>query len=350
MFVAATLSACEPPGPHAGGAPRIAVPVVSPAPAVTPAPSAAPIAAAPRVHALGTGVAYRFKGLAIDRASSRAYLASWDRRQLIAVDLEHGTHREIPTPYAGRLAALGVHARDGALYAVLNDIDVRAGAHAISALVVIDLATEKVTRAYEQRADGPRHHFNHVVVAADGTAYVSDTLHATIHAVDTRDATASFAPLVVDPRLGRVHGVSLSDATPRLFATSYDGGLSIYDLERRAFVGEPYAAAAGDDGLAYACGALYGIGLERLTRYALDSTESRVTDAQVVVLEHASFNDPRDVWVEDDRITCLANMELAPVSPHRRGRPAIDTHLLEIPLATATGSCDRSSASVDLTP
>lgn len=334
--VAAALLACNPPAPHRAPhgaplgavAPLPAVPVVTPTAAAA-ARSPAPVAA-PRVQGLGTGTDYRFKGLAIDRATARAYLASWDRKQLVVVDLERGTHHELPTPYAGRLAVLGVHVRDGALYAVLNQIDGGVATPAISALVVIDVATEALVRAFELHARGPRHHFNHVVVAADGTAYVSDTLHATIHAVDTRDPAASFGPLVVDARLGRVHGVALSRAAPRLFATAYDGGLSIYDLEHHTFLGEPFAASAGDDGLAYARGGLYGIGRERLTHYALDPTESEVIDASVVLLEHPSFNDPRDVWVEDDRITCLANMELAPASPHRRGRPATDTNLLEI--------------------
>ncbi|MBK6918109.1 MAG: hypothetical protein IPH07_11970 [Deltaproteobacteria bacterium] len=153
-----------------------------------------------------------------------------------------------------------------------------------------------------------------------------------IHVVDTIDPAAAIEPLVVDPRLGRVHGIALSDAAPRLFATAYEGGLSIYDLPGQRFLGEPFAAAAGDDGLAYVEGALYGIGGDRLTRYVLDADQARVVRSEVIVHEHESFNDPRDVWAEPGRLTCLANMELDPVAPHRRGRAATDTSLLEVQL------------------
>jgi hypothetical protein len=290
------------------------------------APPPAPV----EVVRLGTGTGYRFKGLALDPDAQVAYLASWDRRRLVAADLRRGTHRAIPTAYDGRLNALGVCLRGGLLYAVMNEVDDAPAARALSVLLVIDTRDLRVLRAYERRATGVRHHFNHVAVDARGVAYVSDTLQAAIWTVDTTRSDARLSLLVTHPDLTRVHGLDVSPDAPRLFATSYGGGIKFLDLATGRLLPFSDRATAGDDGLKYHRGALYTAGRNAIRRFVLNESQDAVVRSEVLLQDHALFDDPRDLHVEDGRIHCLANIELA---RPRAGRPPLqDSHLLVLPL------------------
>lgn len=327
MFAAAALAACSLPSrppPHE-----------PPAAATNPAPVEA---RAPLAIALGTGSGWRFKGMAIDSAGRFAVLASWDRKRLLRIDLVTGEQTPISTPYDGRLAGLGVTQVGDRVYAVMNAIDDDASAHALSVLLVLDAGTLEVLQAHELRAAGPRHHFNHVAVDRRGRAYVTDTLHAAIHVVDTLDPRAPVTRLVHDPSLDWVHGIDLSPAGDRLFVTAYGGGIRIFDLERGAFTAYSDPSTAGDDGLRYHAGSLYAVGQNMIRRHVLDPSLSRVVRTEIVLAQHPAFNDPRDLQVVGDRIYCLANIELAPVafddaSPLRA--PLTDSHVVVLPLPAA---------------
>jgi sugar lactone lactonase YvrE len=252
---------------------------------------------------LHTGKAYRFKGMAIDPVKQRVFLASWDRKAIVAVDLPTG---QLTTITAGKLNGMGVTRRDGRVYAVMNEVTEAPGA--ISALVVIDEATLRVVRRYELRARGSRHHFNHVVVDGRGRAYVSDTLRARIHAVDTRRAAAAFETLVAHPDLELVHGLALSPDGQRLAMTSYKAGIRFFDLDRKAFLPYRDPRTAGDDDLTYHQGALYGVGKNAVKRYVLAG--DAITGTEVILRDHPLFDDPRILVSEGDALYLLANIEV----------------------------------------
>jgi hypothetical protein len=279
---------------------------------------------------LGTGTRYRFKGLALDPEARVAYLASWDRRRLVAADLRRGTHRVIPTPYDGRLNALGVCLRGELLYAVMNEVDDAPAARALSVLLVIDTRDFRVLRVFERRAAGGRHHFNHVAVDAQGVAYVSDTLQAAIWTVDATRSDARLSLLVSHPDLTRVHGLDLSADTRRLFATSYGAGIKFFDLTTGRLLPFADRATAGDDGLKYHRGALYAAGRNAIRRFVLNGAQDAVVRTEVLLQDHGLFDDPRDLHVEDGRIHCLANIELA--RPRTGRPPLLDSHLLVLPI------------------
>src|SRR5688500_7007411 len=51
------------------------------------------------VIALNTGKEFRFKGLAMDVKNGKAYLGSWDKKEIVVVDLKNKTHSVIQTKY-----------------------------------------------------------------------------------------------------------------------------------------------------------------------------------------------------------------------------------------------------------
>lgn len=319
-----------------------------PAPATRPAPTTAAVVQhetretqpdaggqAPTVIALGTGTRFRFKGLAIDASARKAYLGSWDRKQIVAVDLADRSHRIIETKHGGKLNGMGTYLRDGRLHAVMNEVDDSPGARPRSVLLVIDPAAppgRAVTAEYELRGKNGRHHFNHVVVDGRGIAYVSDTLKASIHTVDTRNPRDRLRLLVEHEDLTMVHGIDLSPDGARLFTTSYRSGIKFFDLKSREFSPYEDTATAGDDGLKYHDGSLYGVGGNTIRRYVLDRTETAVVRTEVVDRDHDQFNDPRCLHIEDGWLYVLANIELEPVTfrdGRSRDRPLTDTFLVK---------------------
>ena len=314
-----SLMGCSEPEPRP---PRVQAPPPAakgaPAGAKGPSPRA-PEVAEPVVIGLHTGIGFRFKGLAIDPDARTAYLGSWDRKQIVAVDLRDRTHRLIATKYSGRLNGMGVYLRHRVLYAVMNEVDDRPGARALSVLLVIDATSHRVLRAYELRGAGGRHHFNHVVVDRRGIAYVSDTLQSSIYTVDTEKPADRLRLLIEHKDLALVHGLDLSPDGSVLFSTSYRAGIKFLDLGTLEFSSFGDPATAGDDGLRYHEGSLYGAGGNAIRRYVLSDAEDAVVRTEVFARDHERFNDPRCLHIQGGWLYVLANIELDPVT-FRSGR------------------------------
>lgn len=333
---ATSFAACSEPAPRpsAATAPPPAETAKKPA---APAPQLAePKVVEPVAIPLRTGTAFRFKGLAIAPDARTAYLGSWDRKQLLAVDLRDGTHRVIATKYSGKLNGMGMYLREGKLYAVMNEVNDRPGARALSVLLVIDASDLTVLRSYELRGRDSRHHFNHVVVSRRGVAYVSNTLRSSIYTVNTDDPADRLKLLVEHEDLSWVHGIDLSPDESTLFTTSYRAGIKFLDLGSLKFSSFSDPATAGDDGLRYHEGSLFGVGGNAVKRYVLSQAEDAVVRTELFARDHERFNDPRCLHIQDGSIYVLANIELEPVNfgNGRSGReqPLTDTYVIQYAL------------------
>lgn len=286
------------------------------------------------IVSLGTGKAYRFKGLTM--SGSTAYLGSWDKKEIVAVSLTDKKSRVLKTKYSGRLNAMGCYIADGVLFVVMNEVINNPKRDLLSAMVMIDLKTEEVIRSYEAKGKGGRHHFNHIVVGRNGVAYVSNTLKSAIYTVDTRNATDSLKLLVRDNDLAYVHGIDLSPDGKTLYTTSYEAGIRILNLQTLQFGAYRDKATAGDDGLRFHNGNLYGVGQNSIKRYTMDAGLTKITKIDTLLADHPVFNDPRCLHVEGNILYCLANIEFDAVPfqrPRRRmGRSQTDTHLVSLRL------------------
>lgn len=289
------------------------------------------------VIALGTKADFRFKGLALDLQDSIAYLGSWDKKEIVAVSLSTGRLETLKTNYSGRLNGMGCFLRDGILYAVMNEVDDDPDAGPVAALVMFDVKTGKVVRSYEAIGVNGRNHFNHVVVNSNGIAYISNTLKSSICVVDTKDPLDSINTLIQHNDLSWVHGIDLSADEKLLYTTSYNGGIRFLDLSSATF--RPYrdTATAGDDGLRYHRGALYGVGHNAIKKYSLSEDGGEIIRVDTVLKDHPMFNDPRCLHVDGGYLYCLANIELEPVTFRGAARPTRDaplddSYLIRIPI------------------
>ena len=279
---------------------------------------------------LGTGKKYRLKGLAIDPKNQMAYLGSWDQKVIVSVSLIDQTCSEINTPYNGKLNGMGTYLKGNRLYAVMNEVDDRPDANAISALVIIDLVNGELIGSYESVGKNGRNHFNHVVVDDQGVAYVSNTLKSNILTVDTNDASDSLKVFLEDSSLSWVHGIDLNPDNNRLFTTAYKGGIRIVDLQTGRFLPYRNMTHTSNDGLKYYRGSLYGVGHNTLIRYQLSKEEDDIIKIDTLLHDHEYFNDPRCLHIESGWLYCLANIDYEPGPYHQRKTPLNDSYLVKL--------------------
>ena len=262
-----------------------------------------------QVIKLGTGTNFKFKGLAVDVKNSTAYLGSWDKKEIVAVSLVNKNYEVLKTKYSGKLNGMDCYIKNGIVYAVMNEVDDNPQYQPISVLLLFDATTRKLIRAYEVKGIGGRNHFNHVVVDDNGIAYISNTLKSSIFSVDTKDPNSSLKEFIQHSDLSWVHGIDLSADGTKLFTTSYNGGIKFFDLKGKNFLPFKDMTTAGDDGLKYYEGFLYGVGKNSIKRYTLDEAQSKVIKTDTLVSNHAYFNDPRCLQLENGILYCLANIE-----------------------------------------
>jgi WD40 repeat protein len=290
-----------------------------------------------QVIGLGTGTAFKFKGLAIDQQAQHAFLGSWDKKEIVRVSFLTGEHQILKTQYSGQLNGMDCYFRNGLVYALMNDVNDDPRSHPISVLLVFEASSGELRKSYELPGVNGRNHFNHVVVDSKGIVYISNTLKSCIHIVDTRDDTSQVGTLIVHPDLSWVHGIDLSADETKLFTTSYEAGIRIFDLRSKAFFRFTNKALAGDDGLKYYKGSLYGAGQNSIKRYLLNKSETSIVEIDTLLKDHSKFNDPRCLHVENDVLYCLSNIEFDPVVFRHQKSSSLkasltDTYILKIRL------------------
>jgi hypothetical protein len=285
----------------------------------------------------GTGTSFKFKGLAIDTKNSAAYLGSWDKKEIVVVLMASKKHEVLKTKYSGKLNGMDCYLKNGIVYAVMNDVDDDPQHQPISVLILFDAVTQKVIRAYEAKGVDGRNHFNHVVVDDAGVAYISNTLKSNIFFVNTKDPKDTLKEFIHHSDLSWVHGIDISPDGTKLFTTAYYGGIKFLDLRTKTFSAFRDVTTAGDDGLKYYEGFLYGVGNNSIKRYTLDETQNKVVKIDTLLSNHAYFNDPRCLHVENGFLYCLANIEFEPVTFTRQNKPFSgaklrDTYLIKLKL------------------
>lgn len=284
---------------------------------------------------LGTGTEFKFKGLTVDIDQSVAYLGSHDQGEIVSVSLTENRYEVLKTKYSGKLHAMGCYLKNDRLYVVMNEVGRKTSQ--IAVLLVVDVKSKQLVKSYESVGINGRNHFNHVVADNHGVVYISNTLKSAIHTVDTQNPQDSIRRLIEHPDLAWVHGIDLSPDGSKLFTTAYEGGIKFFDLRTGTFSDYRDLSLAGDDGLKYYDGFLYGVGQNMIRRYTLDSLQHRVTHVDTLLANHDYFNDPRCLYIEDGLLYCLANIEFEPVyfrKPDKTYRETAltDTYLLKFKL------------------
>jgi sugar lactone lactonase YvrE len=186
-------------------------------------------------------------------------------------------------------------------------------------------------------ADG-EHNLNDLVVAADGTAYITESVLGAVYTLAPGEQR--LVELVGEGEIRGPNGIALSEDGTILYVAQYAWGLVAVDLERRSWTSMPHPADTypiGIDGLYLHNGALIAIqnyaGLQQVTRFALGGDGRSIVGARVLARHHPRFDDPTTGAFRGDDFYVIANSQLTRADTDGNVPPADtfdDTFILKL--------------------
>lgn len=265
-------------------------------------------------------VAYRIaerdlvpEGIARDPSTGELYLGSLKKHKVVRVDRDGRVTDFVPSGAHGLLSALGLRVDPERRHLwVLTAGDDRAGDRRdATGALVFDLGGGQLVRKVTLDVPGEKHLWNDLVIADDGTAWITDSEAGAVLKLAPR---ASAAEVVHD---GLVYPNGIARVGRRVFV-AHAFGVAVFDLAQG---GPPYPLEPVDgqpiygfDGL-YAEGAdLIGVqnGVEpaRLVRLRLDPEARRVVAVEVLASARPEFDVPTTAALADGRAFVIANSQL----------------------------------------
>lgn len=231
------------------------------------------------------------EGIAADARDGTLYVGSIRHRKILRV-AAGGRVSDAVAPGAGglgRVLGLKVDAAGGLLWAAANDRDApspRGGVYAF------DLATGALRRSAV--VEGRGHLLNDLVVAEDGTVFVTDSEAGQVLRLD--QGATTFAPLVEPGRFLYANGIALVDG--RLVVADAVG---LWDVPRqggaaRQLDGPARFPLGGIDGLAADGRTLLAVqnalGTPRIVRLVVAPAAARVVEASVLEAGNPGWHIP----------------------------------------------------------
>ncbi len=193
----------------------------------------------------------------------------------------------------------------------------------------------RVVKRYTPRESG-NHFFNDVVVASDGTLYITDMIGNSIYRIGAADSLELWLP---SGKLTSPNGITASSNGRLLFVAS-DEGISVIDVASRAVdVLSPSDGvdSRAIDGIYWHAGKLIvvqGGRRNRVQRFTMDLEAKRLVSAEVLEANHPMFMNPTTgviagsdfYYVANSQFSSFANGQLFPQAR------LFETVILRVPL------------------
>ncbi len=189
-----------------------------------------------------------------------------------------------------------------------------------AALVALDLSTGRVTRTFPVPADDRNHVLGDLLLAPDGTLYLTDSAAPIVWRLEP-DA-AQLTAFVESPAFGSLQGLALVASGEKLLASDYSNGLVAIDLATRAI--QPLAPPAnttllGLDGLLFDAGELFavqnGVEPQRVLRLTLSPEADTVLRVATLAAALPDFDDLTLITLVRGRPHIIANSGWALATP-----------------------------------
>jgi hypothetical protein len=205
-----------------------------------------------------------------------------------------------------------------------------------AALAEFDLTSGALRRILPLPDDGREHGLGDLVVASDGTLYLSDSLAPVIWRLDP--GSAALAALIESPQFSSLQGLVIFNRT--LLVADYANGLFAIDVSTRNLEEDPERAIHrltppanttlfGIDGLVAAPGGVVGVqnGVEpqRLVYLALAPDFRSITKFTVLAAGLPDFGDLGLVTLAQGRLLVVANTGWENFDPEKQSPPAPHT-------------------------
>jgi len=170
-------------------------------------------------------------------------------------------------------------------------------------------------------ADGaPRHLFGDLAVHPSGDLYISDSATPAIYLLE--EGRTEMVKWIDTGRYDALQGMAFSADGKRLFVADYSRGLFVIDREDRSIRPLQHpgdVAVTGIDGLYVHDGSLIGVqnGVRpnRVVRFRLDRSATRITGSEVLEANHPRFDDPTLGVIASGALFYVANSQWSRFSP-----------------------------------
>jgi sugar lactone lactonase YvrE len=281
------------------------------------------IAAAAQVPSIPASVAFRLdekdlipEGITHDSQTGRFFLSSLNKEKVVAVDAAGNALDFVKSGQDGVMESLGlkVDGKNRRLWVLSNkDVD---GRH-LSAVHVFHLDSGTLLKKFV--LDGKENQlFNDLVLARDGSAYITDTEARRIYFVPG-DLGRLELFLESAEMLNSANGIAISPDQAVLYVAALKH-LTLIDLKTKAMrpIGNPAAAAdSGIDGLLFYHGGLIAVVNEvatekdiHIARYDLSPDGREIRNRSIIDKANPLFNIPTTAVIVGDDLFCLADTGL----------------------------------------
>lgn len=279
------------------------------------------------------------EGLAYDPASGDLFVSSVHRRRILRIGSEGKPRDFVPAGSNGLYGVLGmrVDAQRGLLWATssaLPEVDGLAAAErGHTAVHCFDLKSGEVRAKVELYDADHRHHFDDLVLDADGRAFVSDGFGGAIYAVAPDGSHEVWLP---PGALASPQGLAWSADGGTLYAADYGRGLAAIDRRARSirWLTAGDAVLSGIDGLVLdpRDGTLIatqnGLQPPRIVRLRVDGDRVR---SEILLMNAAQLTEPTLGAIVDNAFVFVANAQWDAFDPKHATRAA-PTVILRLPL------------------
>ena len=256
--------------------------------------------------------------LAYDSHAHRFFVSSVRMGRVLCFD-RHGRPLRFPGPDADSLwSVMAVHAdaERGRLWVTTACLPEGArwapSDSGRTAVLCYALGNGRRLGRWEPPHDGRARVFGDMTVAPDGAAYISDSVQGAVYMI--HDLTDSLQILVPDGVLRSPQTPAVTPDRTRLMIADYSLGIAVVDLSTRAVTWLGHrrdAALTGIDGLYFSGNSLIAIQNgtlpERLIKFELNETLTRVDNTQVLQQNTSSLGDPTHGVLVGEEFHFIAN-------------------------------------------
>lgn len=190
----------------------------------------------------------------------------------------------------------------------------QAGPAPASALLRIDLASDRVTAAYPAPDDGRDRTFGDLTMAADGTVFVADATAGEVFRL--RPGATALEPLVVANTFGSPQGMVVAPDGTALIVADYSSGLWRVDLQSGSatpLAAPTDASLIGVDGLTTDGRFLYavqnGTAPQRILKLTPDAGWTGLTAATTLAANLPALDEPTTGLVHQGRLVLVSRSQ-----------------------------------------
>jgi sugar lactone lactonase YvrE len=289
------------------------------------------------------------ENIAYDARTDRFFIGSLAQGTVHTVD-RSGSARPFSSGNLGQVVGMKVDTARDLLWA--NVKDASAGPGKGAALLALDLASGALRRRYTPPDTTGPHFLNDLVVAPDGTLYVTDSEGGHVYVL--RPNAEALAPLPIPgfERLRYANGIALLPGG-RTLAVAHAFGLLTMDLasSKVSVLRTPDAvsidgidglyALMGADGAPMLVGIQSGIGFDQVIGIVLDPSATHVRDMRVLDRARPDYELPTTGVMVRDTLFYIANSQLRRMDDAGRLTRPVAPRTIILRLPASSGAARR---------